>query len=286
MEIVPRRGSGGGAVDFAVTDDAEDIEDRAELLVRGAGPAKLLGHFFDPLPSGLDVTAIVRSARGHVSARFKGPVALGLLGLQRLGAHDRGPELVLGSDQAAMEIGLVLLPDGSGFAPSGRLGQESLELSPFVLEVPPLPSELIPDGADLLAEFVVAPGRRLRQVPGLLAMPLFGHSQQELGLDAACVRVVTLPGQGLDLLAGGIGLAADSFHLLVQGGMALFLLSAGGLESLAVIAQLDLMVVFLPVEPGLQLPDLRGQFVVAPACLLGSLFGMVHGLDQPGDFGL
>src|SRR3954452_6280388 len=88
-----------------MSDEAEHVEDRAELLVRGPRLAELLGQLLDPAPIGLALNAESRLAVGRASARRGSRVASCLpLGFQPVGAIHRRPELLLGGVQAAPEF--------------------------------------------------------------------------------------------------------------------------------------------------------------------------------------
>ncbi len=201
------RESGDGPLDLLTRDEAEHVEDRAELLVRGPGLAELLGQLLDPASIALEIADEARLADGLVSARQGRPVTKGLhLGLQPVGALHRRPELLPGGVQAAPEIG---------------------------------------------------PIRRIGLVWGLVPMPRLGRARRPLGLIETGDQVVTLAGQGLDLVPSRIELAADLLHLLMERD-----------EVQVVLAQGGLVVALLAVELALKHPDLAGQLIGTSACVL------------------
>lgn len=250
------------------------------MLVRASGLAELLGQLLDPASIRLEVVAEARSTSGDLSVPQGRPVTKGLhLGLQRVGALDRRPELLPGDDQEAMQLVPVRRVGGKALLLSGHLGESGVRFAaphglaspgrmPFGLMVAPLPIELLPQGPDLLAQFVVAPGRLFGLVSGHVLMPPLGQAERPLGLVVAGGQVVTLVSQGLDLRPGRIGLAADLLQLFLEGDEVQLVLPQGGLA-----------VAPLAVELALQLPDSPGQLVGTSPCVLR--LG-----DVPGDLGL
>ena len=281
-----------------MTDESEDVEEGAELFVRAAGQAELLGQLFDLPRSGLEGAGVQVLIEGAVFGLDRKLSAHGLrLGLPCVGTLVRRAKFVLGLGQPVFEISPLRCRGRRAFLLGHRLGPRGFQLATqcvqallirlllgLAIALPPV--ELIAQGADLGAQLAVAPDFQLGLLLDLAAMLLLGLRQRRLGRSAAGGQVVAFPGQALGPPPGRIRLMADPIQFRLEGSAVLVEPVPGRLVPLLPAARLDLMVLPLLGEPGLEFPDLLGQFVVAMGRRVGLLPGLVGRLGEPGDLGL
>ena len=260
----------------------EDIQERAEPLIRGAGLVQIGGELSEAEPVGSGVV-VERSPRFARWLRRGVLIASGLeLALESLGLLIRCPEPVLEFGQTALERG----PGGRsrrGASPcGGRLVRGDLQvpsqgrlapavISFFVLAVALQPVEVGLQPANLLHELLVASGHR-RQ---LVALP-FDRTVQPLGLGLLTGRLtanglglfqqrghaVAIRAQGFELLARDLPLLEQSLNLvseplglLAEEGDIPLELKTGGLQPLLPDPLLALGLVPFRAGPRLDLVD-------------------------------
>ena len=118
--------------------EPEDIEERAEPFIRGAGLVEIGGELFDAEPVRFFAIAVgERSTRIALRRQRGHPVALGLhLALESLGLLVRCPEPVLEFGQAAHEFGMGRRGSRGAIACGGRLSPSIFQLVPQGLQAP------------------------------------------------------------------------------------------------------------------------------------------------------
>lgn len=263
--------------------EPEDIEERAEPFIGGAGLVEIGGEVFDAEPIVLAMDVGERSPRFALRLRRGDPVAPGLhLALEVPGLLVRRPELALEFGQAADEL-VPRRRGRRGAIPfGGRLGPGDLQVmtqgfqapavfSLFVLQVAMQPVELGLQSSSLLGQLLVAPGHRREPVAVLLDRSgepaRLGFMMGRLpagGLDLLEEDGQTIPirAQGFDLLERdiplpdqGLNLVSEPFGLRAEGREIPLELEAGGIEPLLPDPPLDLGLVPFIAGPPLDLVD-------------------------------
>ncbi len=212
--------------------EPEDIEQRAEPFIRGAGLVEIGGEQFNAEPVGFVIPVGGRSPRFALWRQRGHPVALGLhLAFKSLGLLVRRPELVLEFGQPALEFAT----DRRGSRGAiGRLSPSVFELVPqglqaralfssFVLLVAMQAVELGPQLSSLLGQLFVASNRRrelnavLLDRPGqpvrvsLMAGRLAAGGFGPLERDG---QAIPIRAQGFDLPERDIALPDESLNLV------------------------------------------------------------------------
>ncbi len=265
--------------------EPEDIQERAEPFIGGAGLVEIGGEVFDAEPIVLAMDVGERSPRFALRLRRGDPVAPGLhLVLEAPGLLVRRPELVLEFGQAAHEF----VPRRRGAIPLvGRLGPGDLQVmtqglqapavfSLFVLPVALQPVELGLQPSSLLGQLLVAAGHRRELVAVLLdrsgepvrlgfmmgRLPAGGLDLLEEDGQAIPIRSqgFDLPERNIPLTDESPNLMSEPFGLFAEGREIPLELEAGGIEPLLPDPPLALgLVPFLAgppldlVDPGLEL---------------------------------
>jgi hypothetical protein len=263
--------------------EPEDIEQRAEPFIRGAGLVEIGGELFDAEPVGFAIALGERSPRLALRLRRGAPVAPGLrLALEPPGLFVRRPEPVLDFGQTALEFGPGLR-GGRGVIPcGGRLGPGDLQVMPqglqapavFSFFVPPVATQTVELGlqpSSLLGQLLVASGHRRELVAVLLDRPgepvrlglltgrlaaggldLLEEGGQAIAIRAKCFdlpeRDIPLPAEGLDPVSEPFGLRAEGREIPLE-------LEAGGIEPLLPDLQPALGLVPFLAGPSLDLVD-------------------------------
>jgi hypothetical protein len=274
-----------------VVREAEDVQQRAEPPIRGAGLVELGGELLDALPIGFAVGVGGRRPRLGRRLQLGDPTAPDLqLGLESLGSLVRRSDPGLESGQAGLELGpgrrcrLGALPRG------GRLGEADLQVMPqglqpgavfsqFLLAVASQPIELGARGVGLPGQLLVAPGKGFELVTALLDRP---GEPPRIGLMAGRLAAggVGLPeegGQAIPLRSQGLGLPergvplpdefldliAEPSRLLAEGRDLPLELQAGGIQPLLPGPPLALGLVPLAGGPPLELGDAGLELLLA-----------------------